>query len=161
MASGDQYNPDLDAAQLYYNWAVPLPTQTVIPTVITGDTTIITTINGNSGQATGPAITISGGATGYEFVAAAGTITLTVNNAATVRSSISAAKSGINTDITELNGASQVDVSSDYKVNGVQVVTDQQAAIPDAAGGATVDTEARAAINAVLAALRTHGLIDT
>lgn len=99
MASGDQYNPDLDAAQLYYNWAVPLPTQTVSPTIITGDTTVISTINGNSGQATGPAITLSGGATGYEFNASAGTVTLAVDNAATVRTSISAAKSGANADI--------------------------------------------------------------
>jgi hypothetical protein len=51
-------------------------------------------------------------------------------------------------------------VSSDYKVNGVQVVTDQQAAIPDAAGGVVVDVEARAALNTLLAELRVHGLID-
>lgn len=35
----------------------------------------------------------------------------------------------------------------------------QAAAIPDATGGATVDTEARAAINALLAAARLAGLI--
>lgn len=34
-----------------------------------------------------------------------------------------------------------------------------QAAIANATGGATVDAEARAAVNAVLAALRTWGLI--
>jgi hypothetical protein len=33
-------------------------------------------------------------------------------------------------------------------------------AVPDATGGITVDTEARAAINALLARLRTIGLID-
>ena len=35
------------------------------------------------------------------------------------------------------------------------------AAIPNASGGATVDSEARAAINALLAAVRAHGLIAT
>ncbi len=85
-----------------------------------------------------------------------------MSNAATVRSSISAAESGINTDITQLNGASQVDVSSDYKVSGTQVVGAQQPAIPDATGGAVIDVEARAALNALLAELRAatgHGLI--
>lgn len=35
------------------------------------------------------------------------------------------------------------------------------AAIPNASGGAIVDSEARAAINALLAAVRAHGLIAT
>lgn len=48
-----------------------------------------------------------------------------------------------------------------YYQNNVQVVGAQQAAVADATGGATVDTEARAAINALLARLRTHGLIAT
>ena len=46
-------------------------------------------------------------------------------------------------------------------INGQKVVGAQEAAIADATGGATVDTEARAAVNAVLAALRNHGLIAT
>ena len=37
----------------------------------------------------------------------------------------------------------------------------QQAAIPDAAGGAVIDVEARAAINALLAANRNYALIKT
>lgn len=157
----DSANVEVQPQQIYYNYAIQLPPAPIVTTNITGDVTIITTINGNSGQATGPTITLSGGSTGYEFVASAGTVALAVDNDATVRSSISAAKSGVNTDITELNGASQVDVSGEYKVNGVQVVTDQQSAIPDATGGATVDAEARTAINDLLAALRIHGLIDT
>ena len=44
-------------------------------------------------------------------------------------------------------------------VAGAQVVGAQQAAIADPAGGATVDSEARQAITAILAALRAHGLI--
>ena len=44
-------------------------------------------------------------------------------------------------------------------IGGQQVVGAQQAAIADAAGGSTQDPEARAAINALLAACRAHGLI--
>jgi len=44
-------------------------------------------------------------------------------------------------------------------VEGLQVVGTRQDAIPDPAGGATVDAEARAALEQVLVALRTHGLI--
>ena len=51
--------------------------------------------------------------------------------------------------------ATQVDIS------GQKVVGGQEAAIADATGGATVDAEARAAINAALSALRNHGLIAT
>ena len=43
----------------------------------------------------------------------------------------------------------------------VQIIGAQQPAISDASGGGTTDAEARAAINALLAALRVHGLIDT
>jgi hypothetical protein len=96
----DYDNSDLDPSQMYYNWAVPLPPAPTIVTNIEGDTTIVTTINGNSGSATGPAITLSGGSTGYVFNASVGSITLAVSNATTVRTSISAAKSGANSDIT-------------------------------------------------------------
>lgn len=127
------------------------PVQQFSNTTIEGGSAPVMTING----ASGPSVDFNGGTTGYAYT---GT-TLTVANAATVRSSISAAKSGVNTDITELNGASQVDVSSRYEVAGTQVVGAQEPAIPDAAGGITVDTEARAALNALLAAARAHGLI--
>ena len=41
------------------------------------------------------------------------------------------------------------------------VVKTPQAAIVDAAGGSVVDVEARAALNALLAACRVHGIIET
>lgn len=44
-------------------------------------------------------------------------------------------------------------------VDGVPVVQSRGAAIADPDGGATVDTEGRRAIGAMLAALRRHGLI--
>jgi hypothetical protein len=44
-------------------------------------------------------------------------------------------------------------------VDGVKVVGAQAGAILDPAGGGTVDTQARAALSATLAALRAHGLI--
>lgn len=43
---------------------------------------------------------------------------------------------------------------------GNKVVGSRQAAVADAAGGAVVDAEARAALNDLLAKLRTHGLIS-
>lgn len=50
---------------------------------------------------------------------------------------------------------------SSVLVDGVQVVGARQAAIANASGGSTVDAEARTAINALLAACRSHGLIAT
>jgi len=50
-------------------------------------------------------------------------------------------------------------VATSYKVAGTQVVSARGAAILDATGGVTVDAEARIAINTLLAACRTHGLI--
>lgn len=51
--------------------------------------------------------------------------------------------------------------ASQIAIGGVQVVGGQQSAISDAAGGATIDTEARSALNGLLAACRLHGLIST
>jgi hypothetical protein len=51
--------------------------------------------------------------------------------------------------------------AAQLRIGGVQVVGSRQAAIADAAGGTTVDAEARSALNALLAACRAHGLIDS
>jgi hypothetical protein len=48
---------------------------------------------------------------------------------------------------------------SALNVGGQQVVGARGAAIPSPTGGSVVDTEGRAAISAILAALRSHGLI--
>ncbi len=47
------------------------------------------------------------------------------------------------------------------EIGGLQVVGSRQAAIPEPAGGSSIDDPARAAIGAILAALRGHGLIAT
>lgn len=57
--------------------------------------------------------------------------------------------------------ASIIEASTGFYKSGVQVVGAQGAAVADASGGATVDAEARTAINTLLARLRTHGLIAT
>jgi len=46
-------------------------------------------------------------------------------------------------------------------ISGKQVVSDQQIAIANPAGGETIDTQARTAVVAILDALRAHGLIAT
>src|SRR6267154_4085304 len=153
------YNIDTDAVQVYQQYAPPV-VPIIAPVVATGATTVVTTINGGGGgQATGPAITFTSSWSGVNFTASAGNVTLEITNAANARAALSAAASGVNTDITQLNGASQVDVTTAYKVTGTKVVGAQGAAVPNATGGATIDAEARTAINDLLARLRAHGLI--
>ena len=53
------------------------------------------------------------------------------------------------------------DLPTALRVDGTKVVGAQGAAVSDATGGATIDSEARTAINLLLARLRAHGLIDT
>jgi hypothetical protein len=55
--------------------------------------------------------------------------------------------------------AAIVNYATVVKRAGTQILSAQGAAVADAAGGATIDTEARAAINALLARVRAHGLI--
>jgi len=45
-------------------------------------------------------------------------------------------------------------------VAGQQVVGARQASVPSPSGGTIIDAEARAAVDAVIVALRSHGLID-
>ena len=73
------------------------------------------------------------------------------------------------------NGSINIPTGEGYKVNGTQVVTNQQAAeadlanVPDLTGADTIDqTDLEAylgnietKLNSILAKLRTHGLIDT
>jgi len=45
-------------------------------------------------------------------------------------------------------------------IGGQQVVGQRQPAVPSPSGGTTIDAEARLAIDALIVALRSHGLID-
>ena len=45
-------------------------------------------------------------------------------------------------------------------IGGVQVVGPRQPAVPSPSGGTTIDEQARTAVAALTAALKTHGLID-
>jgi hypothetical protein len=53
-----------------------------------------------------------------------------------------------------------VEQATALKIGGIQVVGPRNAAIASVTGGTTTDTEARIAVNAILSALRTHGLIS-
>jgi hypothetical protein len=50
---------------------------------------------------------------------------------------------------------------SSLVIGGVQLVGSRAAAIASPSGGTTADTEARAALDQILSALRQHGLIET
>ncbi|HLL58982.1 MAG TPA: DUF2793 domain-containing protein [Allosphingosinicella sp.] len=45
-------------------------------------------------------------------------------------------------------------------VGGLQVIGERQPAVPSPSGGTVIDEEARAAVAAITAALKSHGLID-
>jgi hypothetical protein len=45
-------------------------------------------------------------------------------------------------------------------VGGQQVVGERLETVPSPSGGTIIDAEARAAVDAVIVALRTHGLIE-
>lgn len=150
-------NTDVDPNLIQQQYQPPLIPVTSVTNF--GNVTIITTINGGGGgQATGPTLTIGSNWSGVNFVASGNSLNLDILNAANARGALNAAASGVNTDITQLNGASQVDVSGVYKVAGTQVVKAQQPAIPDADGTLPGDTTT---INAILTMLRQHGLIST
>lgn len=52
-----------------------------------------------------------------------------------------------------------VDTDTEYRVAGVKVIGEQQAAITGPTGGATTDAQSRTAIGSIIAAMRAHGLI--
>ena len=51
-------------------------------------------------------------------------------------------------------------VASEIRVAGQKVVGSRQPEVPSPSGGTTIDAEARAAIDALIATLKTHGLVD-
>lgn len=73
--------------------------------------------------------------------------------------------SDVNINATSLNLSGLADIVGNINTNGVYKVADtkvigvQGSAVPDATGGVVIDIQARTALNALLAELRTHGLI--
>jgi hypothetical protein len=90
----DLTNIDVDPALAYQQYSV---VTTIAPVTNIEGGVAITTING----VTGPKLTLGGGTTGYDFAPAGNALNLVVASATTVRGSISAAKSGSNSDITD------------------------------------------------------------
>lgn len=108
----------------------------------------------NYGSESVPSITIGTNAGFYRSV---NTINLSID-ASTV---IEIDDNKLQTDYGLLNNLG-LDLTSEtavLKIDGTQVITSRQSDVPDATGGTTIDTEARASINDLLAKLRTHGLI--
>ena len=100
MADFGLFNIDTDPPTQYTQYDVPQAVN-ISQTFLGNTTTVVNTINGGGGgQATGPTITFGGGSTGYTFDATGNSVNLVLSSAATVRTSISAAKSGVNSDIT-------------------------------------------------------------
>ena len=64
-------------------------------------------------------------------------------------------------DLGTVRIGSTLQVDAGLSAFGATPPASQPAAIADASGGATVDAEARTAINALLAVMRANGLIDT
>jgi hypothetical protein len=63
--------------------------------------------------------------------------------------------------VVRRSGAWEVGVvrAQEVRINGLTVLRERQPAVPNVAGGSVVDTQCRAALAGILAALRTHGLI--
>ncbi len=78
---------------------------------------------------------------------------VTILNATTLGASVLASS------LTSVGTLTNVNTSGAYSVDGTQVVSNQGSAVTRAAGGATIDAEARTSLNALLDRLEAHGLI--
>lgn len=88
-----------------------------------------------------------------------GSINIDALNDSTKPSINIAATTAVNITAPVVNASGNIDVVGVYKVDGVQVVKEQQPTIANPAGGATIDAQARTAINSILTTMKTHGLI--
>lgn len=71
------------------------------------------------------------------------------------------ATTAINITAPVVNASGNIDVVGVYKVDGTQVVKEQQPTITNPTGGATIDSQARTAINSIITTMKTHGLISS
>lgn len=123
-------------------------------------------VSGSSGSTTGNAATATKLATARTIntVSFDGTANITVTAAAGTLSGNTLAAGVTASSLTSVGTlAADLLLGSGIvlKVNGTQVVGAQGAAVADASGGVVIDAEARTALNALLARVRTHGLIAT
>lgn len=160
-------NIQLDSTFTYQSYPPPVTVAQV--TNITGDVTIITTINGGGGgHATGPAITIGSNWSGVNFIATGNNLNIEITNAANARAALGAAKSGVNTDITQFTG-----LTGNTGFNA-WTGTPNQASHPTYSGTASVGyvqaelqgvmdslQQATGLIMALLTALLASGVIET
>jgi flagellin-like hook-associated protein FlgL len=163
------YNLQLNADYTTQEYSPPPPGSITQVTNISGDTTIINTINGGGGgRASGSVVTFTGGVTGYDFDASGNTVTLIVTNAATVRSAIGAAASGVNADITQFTGLTgntgfnawtgTPDQASHATYSGTASVGYVQAELQ---GVMDAVQQATGLIMALLTALLANGVVET
>jgi hypothetical protein len=85
------------------------------------------------------------------------------NNAANGYIDIAAKDSiSLSAPLVSFGGSIQLGYNAGINDNdGVTVLREQQGAVADASGGVVIDIQARAQLNALLAAVRAHGLIAT
>ena len=139
---------------------------TALTTADTGDLLVIVDISDTSMAASGTdkkitagELLVSGLPGDFNTLTVTGVSTLGATDTTDLTASGTLDVTGVTT-LGTVN-ATDLDVSNDYKVAGTQILTAQQGAIADATGGVVDDAEARAAINSLLAACRTHGIIAT
>jgi hypothetical protein len=131
-------------------------------------------IGGNSASGVGGALQLFGGSsglTGGEVLVRGGDAVAgnggSVNVDGGTSTNAVAGIVGVGTDPTRTSaltlGSAAVlpNTTTGYAVGGTKVVGAQAVAVADAAGGAIVDAECRAALNSLLAKLRAHGMIAT
>jgi hypothetical protein len=105
---------------------------------------------GATGEWAGKALCVAGWTSGgWRFISPAEGMYLYVRSTATA----AAFRNGI-WEVGQVRGAALI-------IGDEQVVGSRAGAIPSPTGGTTIDGEARASVDAILIALRQHGLIET
>lgn len=155
-------NLQLSEDYTYATYAQPVPSTTV--TNITGDvTTIITTINGNSGGgASGPSVTFSGGTTGLDFDASGSSITLqgtlVIANGGTGSTTASGARTNLGLGTIATQNANNVNITGG-SISGITdlAIADGGTASSTAAGARTNLSVPRVNVAAVAPAVTDDG----
>ncbi len=142
------HNEALQLLDMAVSAAVEMPPQNDPPTVPTGGSCHLVGDTPSGDWEEFPAHLAGYGGAGWRFIAPRLGMAVFVKSTGTV-----AVYRSTGWDWTTVRALS-------IEIEQKQVVGSQAEAIADPAGGGTVDAEARAAVSAVLAALRHHGLIS-